>query len=99
MIIVAGTLQFAADQSEAVMPHILSVSELTRQESGCICYGFAQDLETAGLFHIYEEWESEEQLNAHLKAEHLVTFQEALSRFTILDQNVKVIDAAVLRKL
>lgn len=99
MIIVAGTLQFEASHTDAVVPHILEVMKETLQEKGCICYRFARSLETVGLFQIYEEWDSEEDLNRHLETDHIAVFLKALAAFTVLEQDIKVLEAKVLRSL
>lgn len=99
MIIVAGTLQFEASQTDAIVPHILDVMKETVLEKGCICYRFARSLETDGIFQIYEEWDSEEDLNRHLDTDHIALFLKALADFTVLQQDIKVLDAKVLRSL
>jgi len=44
--------------------------EKTRQEKGCIEYGFFVDLEDASKACFVETWESAEALDAHVKSEH-----------------------------
>jgi quinol monooxygenase YgiN len=37
-------------------------------ESGCISYTFSADLVEPGLIHVFEEWQSQDALDAHFKA-------------------------------
>lgn len=99
MIIVAGTIQFEASRLKEIEPHILLVMSHTVQESGCICYRFCHEMNTTGLFQIYEEWESEADLQRHLETDHIAAFLTALSEFKVLAQDIKVFEANMLRSL
>lgn len=99
MIIVAGTIQFEPSDIEQVESHIREAVFHTVQEHGCICYRFCRDMNTEGLFQIYEEWESEPDLLNHLGTKHITAFLTALSNFNVVAQDVKVFEANQLRSL
>ena len=68
-VIVAGYIEFAnADQVPEIIsdarPHI----EGALTEEGCIAYSWTQDHLTAGRVWVYEEWVSEDTLEAHLNS-------------------------------
>ena len=50
----------------------------TSQEEGFVNYDLHESLEQPGLFYLYENWESAEQLDAHLAAPHLQQFAGSL---------------------
>jgi quinol monooxygenase YgiN len=99
MIIVAGTLQFETDDVSAAKPHIISVMRETAKEQGCICYRFCPDMQIDGLFQIYEEWETAEDLERHAMAPHLKSFVKELSAFKLLDRKITMYEAKFLKSL
>lgn len=54
--------------------------EITRREKGCISYGVYQDADHPELLTMIEEWESREDLDAHLHAEHFTRIVPQLGR-------------------
>ncbi len=48
--------------------------EPTSEEDGFVNYDLHQSTSDDGSFYLYENWESEQQLDAHLQAPHLVRF-------------------------
>ena len=65
------------------------VAEETHKESGNISYAFSSDLSEAGVFHIFEEWESQEALDAHFQSPHMAKFQGALGGLGVKGMNVQ----------
>ncbi len=81
MIVVQGDFTIKAGKRDAAIAAMVKVQTATQQEAGCIRYNFYADLEDSNKFIVYEEWESQAHLNAHLSAEnpppHMVEFREA----------------------
>ena len=77
MIIVAGTIRIEAEHREPAIVAMANVMAETRKEDGCISYTFSADFQDESLFHLFEEWESQEHLDAHLKAPHIDDFRAA----------------------
>lgn len=50
--------------------------EPTRAEAGCIVYELMQNNADPTDFTFYEEWESDETLDAHLLSPHIAAFGE-----------------------
>ena len=68
-VIVAGYFEFVHAEEVPVMlkgakPHI----DGALQEEGCIAYSWTEDHLTPGRVWVYEEWTSEETLEAHLNS-------------------------------
>ena len=60
----------------------------TRKESGCNAYQFSSDFSEPGLFHLFEEWESQEALDAHFQMPHMAKFMGAMGGFGVKEMNV-----------
>ena len=89
MIVIAGTIRIdTAHESEAVVAAAEMMVE-THKEEGCFEYVFSRDLEEAGTFRIFEEWESQEALDLHFASPHMATFQKALGGLGVKDMAIK----------
>jgi quinol monooxygenase YgiN len=79
MLVIAGEIEIDPAQRSAAVAAALRMMEETRHEAGCISYTFSGDLSQSGLFRIFEEWESQQALEAHLASPHMATFQTAVA--------------------
>ena len=61
----------------------------TRAESGCIRYDLCQNYNDPTDFTFIEEWESAEQLDAHLASQHLKTAVEQLTGLVAVDPDIR----------
>ncbi|MGB5894742.1 MAG: putative quinol monooxygenase [Ignavibacteriaceae bacterium] len=55
---------------EKVREELLNLVEPTCQEKGCMDYILHQDLEDPSVIMLYENWESNADLDAHMNAKH-----------------------------
>ena len=62
--------------------------EASRAEDGCLAYCFYVDITETRRFRIYEEWESEEALQAHFATSHMAEFREAMKGFRVTSQKI-----------
>jgi len=62
---------------ELVKSELLKLIEVTRVEKGCINYDLHQDNENKNLFLFYENWESRELWQIHMKNQHLEDYIKA----------------------
>jgi quinol monooxygenase YgiN len=83
MLVIAGTIRIDPAKLPEATPAAAEVMEATRAESGCISYTFSADLVEPGLIHVFEEWQSQDALDAHFKAPHMAKFQQAMAGFGI----------------
>ena len=58
----------------------------SRAEKGCNYYSFARDIQEDNVVWISEEWDSQEDLTAHLKADHIADFLAGLEGIQIVDE-------------
>ena len=91
MIIVAGTIRVAADKQSETTPHAQTMVEETRKEDGCIVYSFGWDVAEPGLIRVYEEWESQAHLDAHMNTPHMADWRAALGEIGVIERNVKIL--------
>jgi len=54
------------------------VVPLTRAEAGCLQYNLHQDNENPTYFLLYENWESRELWQDHMKSTHVKAFLEII---------------------
>ena len=66
MIVVGGTFEVEPDQREAFLAGRLHAMVRSRAEPGCLEYTFAADPLVPGRVILFERWESQEHLDAHL---------------------------------
>lgn len=99
MIVVTGTIELAPEDSETLIEPVIEVMRLTALEKGCVVYRFYRDLENAALFRIYEEWDSQADLDAHLKSPHIAEFGKALRSVRVVGQSIKVLEIESARPL
>ena len=53
-----------------------SLIEPTRAEGGCIDYTMHRDLEEPGAYYFYDNWRSQEDLDAHFQMPHMMRIIE-----------------------
>jgi quinol monooxygenase YgiN len=83
-VIVAGTVDFAPESAAPAAiganPHI----DAAYAEPGCLCYAWTLDPLTPGRVRVFEEWDSADNLAAHLAGDAYRSMLEHLRSFTIL---------------
>ena len=89
LIVIAGTIEIDPAKRDAVFAAAKEIMVETHKEDGNVAYAFSQDLEDEGTIHIFEEWESQEALDAHFKTPHMATFQAAMGGFGIQEMSVQ----------
>ena len=78
MLVVAGTVTYDPTHQEDVVAGAARVAKHTRAEEGCLSYEFFADLSGPGRLLVFEEWEEERHLVAHLETQHLADFRVVL---------------------
>lgn len=68
MLIVAGVFEVAPEQREEFLAGREEAMRISRSEPGCHDYVFSADPLEPGIVRLYERWESQEALDAHLQA-------------------------------
>ena len=99
MIVVAGTAPLQAGAGEWAEKLIEEVVRETRKEAGCLSYTFYVTVGDPNTIHVFEEWESEEALNAHLQQEHTQRFLASIGELLAGAPDIKRYDVTAVSKL
>jgi quinol monooxygenase YgiN len=74
MIIVTGRVRVHADQRDAALSAAQDMRKRTIDEPGCVDYRFWSATDDPGAFLLFEQWEEQSALEAHLAAPHMAAF-------------------------
>ncbi len=99
MLVIAGFIRIDPANLEVALAAATEVMKETHKEPGCVSYVFSTDLAEKGLFHLFEEWESQEALDAHFKTPHMATFQTAMGGFGIQEAKVQRYEVSSVSQL
>lgn len=78
MITVAGRVPLKPETRDKAIAAASKMVHETHKEVGCIQYHFYTDIDDANILHVFEEWESQEALDAHLASAHMAEFAAVL---------------------
>jgi quinol monooxygenase YgiN len=78
MLIVIGRVGCAAGKRDELVEAMRAMEDESRQEPGCIRYGFYASVEDPDQFIAVEEWESKEALENHFGAPSVAGFGSKL---------------------
>ena len=78
MLLVIGRVQCRPDQREAAIAICERMQDASRQEEGCLRYGFFAAVEDPLTFVAVEEWADREALDRHFATPHLQEFARGL---------------------
>lgn len=78
MIIVSGTASIQPPKRQQAIELFQYLMHETRKEDGNISYGFYIDIENENLFRVFEEWQSQDAIDAHFGTEHMAKLNREL---------------------
>lgn len=70
MITIIAKFILQSGSVNKVKEELLKMTEPTYKEKGCVDYIFYEDPQNTALLMLYENWKSEEDLNAHMNSSH-----------------------------
>ena len=89
MLVIAGVVRIDPERRDEAVAAAVTMMRETRKEPGCRSYTFSADLEDPGCFHIFEEWETQEALDAHFSSPHMATFQGTVGKLGVREMTVR----------
>ncbi|MCH2169200.1 antibiotic biosynthesis monooxygenase [Myxococcota bacterium] len=92
MILIAGTVDVNPEQRDAAIEAARLLMEETRSQAGCVDYVWCADPTNAARIYVYERWDDQESLAAHLNG----PYYKAMLK-TIGDHEVRGIDVSKFR--
>ena len=90
LLTVIARMHAKAGKEQELREALESLIEPTLKEKGCVNYDLHQGAEDSGWFFFYENWDSADDLDAHLAAPHLVEFAGRLD--DLIDDSGLVIE-------
>jgi quinol monooxygenase YgiN len=76
MIALSVAMTFPADAVDDVIAYVADYAVLSRQDTGCVEYWWARSLEDPNTLRLFEVWESQELMQAHLAQPHGADYAE-----------------------
>ena len=83
MIFVRITMNVLPEKQLEVTQTLFSMIEPTSKESGCLSYTVSCDIGNKNVFNLFEEWQSREDLDNHIRSER---FRALLGTRSLLGQ-------------
>ncbi len=74
MIVVNAKMHTNEENFQIIKTAVKKLEIKTRQENGCIDYGFSVELHNKSVIRITELWEDLKSLKDHLKTKHIEIF-------------------------
>lgn len=71
VLTVVATFQARPGKEADLRAALISLLAPTREEPGCVSYDVHQSADDPAKFLFYENWESKEALDAHMRSPHL----------------------------
>mgnify|MGYP005851049525 FL=1 len=88
-IVIAGEVDFPPENRDAALAGAKELIELALAEPGCRHYAWSADRHDPGRVHVFEEWDSADELQVHLEGSAYQGMLGHLSQFTILNADTR----------
>jgi quinol monooxygenase YgiN len=75
MIVMHATVPVDSERREAALDLVRDLAEASRQEEGVIDYRVATDAEDPNLVRVFEQYEDDDAVDAHMSSDHFESFQ------------------------
>ena len=89
MIIIAGTLTFDPTKADVLAEGFDKMQAASLAEDGCLQYDYYLDRKNPGTVLMFEKWETEDALAAHMQAPHMAEFGGIMGGIGITGADVK----------
>lgn len=89
IIVIAGEIDFPPENRDAALIGAEALIAMALAEPGCRHYAWSSDPHYAGRVHVFEEWASAHELQAHLEGDAYHGMLAHLSSYTILNADTR----------
>jgi quinol monooxygenase YgiN len=89
VIVIAGEVDFPPENRAAALSGAKQLIELALAEPGCRHYAWSADPHDPGRVHVFEQWDSASELQAHLDGEAYRGMLAHLSGYSILNAETR----------
>ena len=90
MLIVAGEVIVEEGAIDSARDAVRTMEEETRKEDGCLTYAFSTDINSPTTVRVFERWESQQALSAHMKTPHMAAFGATIAKIKPKSMSFKV---------
>lgn len=80
MILIAAHTRIKPEMMSEALAACAVMEDASQAEPGNISYRFYTDPRNTEVIFVFEEWETDDALNAHLQTPHMAAFDEAITR-------------------
>jgi quinol monooxygenase YgiN len=87
-ILINGTVQFSPQHAEQAMVEATQLMADTRSQQGCRHYVWSIDPARPGTVYVYENWETEADLAAHLAGPYYSGMLGLLGKYEMLGTDI-----------
>ena len=84
IVLISGELEFPAEKRSEALEKAKPWIDMALAEKGCRHYAWTADPHYPGRVHVFEEWETAEDLAAHLVNEAYIKMAGHLGNYSIL---------------
>lgn len=96
MRIVAGWIDMETGTRQEFLDAVSTMVEATRAESGCQAYVFSPDPTLENRIRLYELWEDQAALDAHLGSDHMAVWQQVRAGLPVIDSEILKYDISAV---
>lgn len=89
MLAIIAKVELSATDADRYIEAARSLVAPTLKERGCLLYGMARDICEPNVVWISEQWESQADLDAHLRASHIRDFIATVSTLDVLSMDAR----------
>ncbi len=87
-VLINGTVTFAPEDAEKVIPETADLMAETRLQKGCRHYVWSLDPAVPGRVYVHENWDSVDALHAHLTSHYYKDMLAILNNYEILGSDI-----------
>lgn len=81
MIVLNATVPVDPDSRERAVDAATELARASREEAGVVDYRVAADVEDENVLRIFEQYEDDDAVDAHMASDHFRAFQEQVPEF------------------
>jgi len=97
MLIVAGTVEIAREDLQAIRAAARAMTVATRAEAGCLDYAFSVEIgesDDVRTVRIFERWKDVAAFQSHFGSAHMADFNDALAGVDTQSMDIRVYSGA-----
>lgn len=81
MIVLNAIIPVDPDSREQAVEAATELAQASREEDGVVDYRVTADLEDENVLRIFEQYEDDDAVDAHMESDHFLTFQGQVPEF------------------